>query len=197
MKKQVLALAAVAGLIAATLGAVAPAYADGEGDGDGDGDELVVSTMSVVGYDEAVANANGFEIVTHPDGQWESVAVTPEAQAIRAEYGGSVASRRVTVPGTCGTSWIELLPNISYVRVNTGYSVAAPVANRISWVVQAASIGGLPTVSWPSGPSPATWQGIGSFSTGGIGGWAWVTSSSSVLLIDGRICSSGGPAQAY
>ena len=153
--------------------------------------------MEVVGYDEAVAESNGYEIVENKDGSWESVPVTPEAQAFEDSNAGP-STRTVTVGGNYGSSWIDVSGGINPVKtVRTGYNVPAPVANRISWVVQVSSFGGFPSMSWPSGPSGAQWSGVSSFSTGGIGGFAWVTPTSSVLLIDGRVCSSGSPAEGY
>ena len=126
-----LALASVGALIAATLSAVAPANGATRTD-----EPPVITTvgMNAIGYDESVAEANGFEIITYPDGSWESVAVTPEAQEIEKTYGGPVlidpgtpVASKVTVYGNCGSSWIEVLNSGSAKRANTGYSVSAPV----------------------------------------------------------------------
>jgi hypothetical protein len=110
--------------------------------------------IDIVGYDAAVAEANGFTIVTHPDGSQESVPVTPEAIALASEWGDDVAARgpKVTVPGNCGSSWIKIDSGAFDVkRIETGYDVKAPVANRVKWAVQIQRIGGLPTINWPVG----------------------------------------------
>lgn len=178
--------------------------------------DAVTLEMNVTGYDEAAATANGFKIVTYPDGSFESVPVTDAAKAIVAEYGsereypeeasvptkaGDAAARKVTVYGNCGSSWIDTANapgavNNKYAK--TGYTVSAPVTNRAIWVVQITSIGGLPTVSWPGGVATgATWSGIGTFNTAGFGGQAYVTTGSSVILINGKVCGSGSPATGY
>lgn len=43
--------------------------------------------MYITGYDEAVAEANGFKIVTYYDGSWESVPVTEKAKALNVVGG--------------------------------------------------------------------------------------------------------------
>jgi len=199
MKRKIVAIGTAALLLAASVG-TSPANASPQ-----DEAPVVITTgMNATGFDESVAEANGFQIVTYPDGTWESVAVTPEAKKIEAGYGGSVLvdpnspiASKVTVSGNCGTSFIEVLNSGSAKRINTGYSVTAPVANRTIWVVQVSSLGGLPSYSFPPAPSGASWVGSLTFSTGGFGGFAYVTPGSSVLLINGTICGSGSPAEGY
>lgn len=67
-------------------------------------DEGSTQAMVITGYDEAVAEANGFEIITHPDGTQESVPRTPEAEAIRAQF--KTVSPRGVVYGDCGSAYV-------------------------------------------------------------------------------------------
>ena len=67
--------------------------------------------MIIVGYDEQVAAANGFQVITNPDGSQYSIAVTNEAkaqlqqaEALRAEA-QLAAPAADPVPGNCGSSW--------------------------------------------------------------------------------------------
>ena len=179
-----------------------PAYAS---------DELLAETdaeckavpLNAIGYDAEVATRNGYEIVTYPDGTWESIPVGPAAVAF--EEARLSAPRYEAAPdnygqvgGKCGVSWIEVVPWSSQVnRVTSGYAVTHPVANRIGWSVQVASVGGWPLLWWNDGASPTTWQGTGYFSVAGWGGTAWVQSSSSVLLINGTICGSNSPSVSF
>lgn len=165
---------------------------------------LTTAAMNAIGYDQSVAEANGFQIVTYPDGNWESVAVTPTAKKIEAAYGGPTlidphgpVASKVTVYGNCGSSFIQVRSSASAWRADTGYSVKAPVANRINWTIQVASLGGIPSYTWPPSPTGAVWSGATTFATGGFGGTVFVTPGSSVLLINGTICGSGSPAESY
>lgn len=164
----------------------------------------IESAMSAVAYDEAVAEANGFTIVTHEDGSWESVAVTKEAKAAEAKAGGPIGAGApgdgsaqrspVYAYGNCGNSWIQFIRAGNYVSLKTGYNVAYNVSNRIGWSVQVWSYDGNPWFGWADGPSGASWTStsVGFFnSVGGFG-----TASGSVLMSNGVICSSGGPTSA-
>ncbi|MEN2740090.1 hypothetical protein ABCS02_20015 [Microbacterium sp. X-17] len=80
----------------------------------------------------------------------------------------------------------------------TGYTVEAPVTNRAIWQVQVSSLGGSPLINWPGGvATPATWSSVGGFNTNNIGGQAYVTTSSTVILTTGKVCGSGSPATGY
>ncbi|KAA9104499.1 hypothetical protein [Microbacterium rhizomatis] len=163
----------------------------------------VETTMYVTGYDEDVAQANGYEIVTYDDGSWESVAVTEEAKAENAETGimtpqpgdGSTAARG-TVYGPCGSSFVDASASGRLVSAVTGYTVTGPVSNRIYWDVTFWTGYGATTLSWPSGPSPATWTGAGSVlyasSTGGT-----AIAGGAVILTTGTVCGAGLPSDGF
>ena len=201
MIKRSLSVTSAAVLVLTALAGVSPASAEPQKI---QPPAVTTAGMNAIGYDESIAEANGFRIVTYPDGSWETVAVTRPAKAIEAAYGGPTlidpnapVASKVTVYGNCGSSYIQVLRSGSAWRANTGYSVTAPVANRISWTVQVASLGGLPSYTWPPAPTGAIWNGAITFATGGFGGSVFVTPGSSVLLINGTICSSGSPAENY
>lgn len=155
--------------------------------------------MYVVDYDEAVANANGFEIQTLEDGSRVSVPVTPEAitlfEAADAELvpvGGDDEVGEVSpmgyasVEGPCGTSEISLTQSGSNnVFAQTGYDVRLAVNYR-AWSVTlygVTGIGNYPMNGGAGGKSWSTAQNLG-FPHGGAGGWGHVppgsTSSSSM-----------------
>lgn len=191
---------ASATLLAAVLIATAlPASASEPGEaGDSTGSYHMETALVDAGFDADVAAANGYEIRIDENGQQYSVPVTAEAQAREAEYASEVtASRKVTVYGPCGSSWIDVYPWVNGTkRVETGYSVAKP-GNRSKWAVQVQSVGGFPRIQWPDGVTPASWSGAAVFSTGAFGGHAFVETASAVIQIDGRVCTSASPATDY
>lgn len=158
-----------------------------------------VVPMTVTGYDADVAAANGFEIVVHDDGSWESVPVTPEAQAA-AEQSGAAAlsgpdvSAQGTVYGNCGSAMLETDRSGNLVTAVTGYDVIAAVSNRISWSVVFVTWNGVQTLSWPSGPSPAHWRGYGGIINGAAG---FANAYGDVILITGAVCGSGAPGDSF
>lgn len=201
-KRTVTSILAVIAMAAVGFAAPSTAYASEVGEADAPSDR-VETTMSATGYDADIARANGFEIVTYDDGSWESVAVTAEAEKQNAETGimspepgdGSTAARG-TVYGPCGSSWVDASASGRLVTAVTGYSVTAPVSNRIYWDVTFWTGYGATTLSWPSGPSPAYWQGAGSVlyasSTGGT-----AIAGGAVILINGTVCGAGLPSDGF
>lgn len=192
------AIASVTGVASA---AVAAPY-----DGSKPGPSRVASTpMSVLGYDESVAAANGFRIVTHGDGSWESVAVTETAKRLNVKTGimrpattaPDGAAAKGTVYGNCGSSWVNAYDSGRHVPLGTGYTVKAPVANRVAWSIYITSWAyGGSSVSWESAPSPATWAGYGgALYPGPSDGYAMAAGS--VVLITGAVCASGNPTDAF
>ncbi|MEV8241968.1 hypothetical protein AB0O90_17115 [Microbacterium testaceum] len=163
------------------------------------GELNTVVPMTVTGYDADVAAANGFEIVVHDDGSWESVPVTPEAQAAAeqsdaAALSGPNVSARGTVYGNCGSAMIDTDRNGNLVTVVSGYDVVAPVANRINWSVVFVTWNGVQTLSWPNGPSPAHWRAYGGIINGAAG---FANAYGDVVLITGAVCGSGGPGDSF
>lgn len=204
MKKA--GLAAVI-LTIVSVGSVAvPASAATEDKTEPQPSDAASAPMSVTGYDEAVAEANGFKIVTYDDGSIEAVAVTDAAKRLNVDTGimhpttgtGDGTAARGTVYGNCGNSWVDAWDSGRYVPVETGYNVTAPVYNRISWTVYYTnwSYGGN-SVGWPGGQStPSSWTGYsGAIYPSASDGF--VMAAGSIQLITGMICSSGNPTDAF
>jgi hypothetical protein len=153
--------------------------------------------MSVIGYDEAVAEANGFKIITYAGGSWESVAVTEDAKRLNVETGvmrpapaetSDGTAARGTVYGNCGTSWVDAYDSGRRVPASTGYNVTAPVYSRIAWAIYFTSWAyGGSSVGWEGGVStPASWTGhAGALYPGSADGY--VTAAGSVQLITGLV----------
>jgi hypothetical protein len=192
------------------LGGVAPAAADPREER-----TTTVIGMNAVGFDEAVAAANGFEIQTLPDGSQVSVPVTPEAVALLesagveplviAPEGTSAGAGEVTplgsasVTGNCGRSSISLYQSTnSKVRMTTSYSVRLPVTTRW-WSIALFGVGGFPIFPFNGGAGPASWgtAALLPYQHGGAGGFGNVTPGSYVILTDGAICYSGSPGTTF
>jgi hypothetical protein len=189
----------IAALTATVAMAVLPAgaaLANGAGAGNSDApDTSLVSTQVVTkpmtfgGYNVAVAEANGYKIVTATDGTQSPVPVTAQAKA------ETEVTPMNTVPGDCGTSSLSAakLANDT-LAVHTSYNVPFAVAQR-SWRVNAQSILGWNASIPFSGPTGGFWSGDGTAWIVGPGVaivplTAWVMSST------GQTCYSGGPTAA-
>ena len=147
----------------------------------------VTGGMTVKGYDRAVAEANGYEIRTRPDGTEYSV-----------KKGEMSTQGSTTLTGNCGLSWVELwdAPGSGVADYRSGFKVT-PAAISYSWWAIIRDFNGTSNRT-RSGPLAARkdwdtgWERLGLFS----GGNAWATvipEGSYALLVDGTICGSAGP----
>lgn len=164
-------------------------------------EETITTPMYVGGYNEEVAEANGFEIVIGEDGQPYSVAVTPEAQELEASFEapagpGGISAFNI-VYGWCGSSSLNISRTFNGINVATSYSVIAPTYWH-NWNVTGASNRG----GWSAGFSGANansyWSAtrfvnLGSYSSG----FGQVSTGSYALLVNGLICYSGGPSASF
>lgn len=162
---------------------------------------FIESTMELKGFDEAVAEANGYEILTDANGVQRSVPVSEQAIAFEisrtaelADASDGSSANRTTVTGNCGTSFVGVTRYGNRIMVGTGYAVFYPVVARL-WVVQIYSFAGLPSFTW-TGSSGASWNSAASFfmSAGGV---ASVTPGSSVVMTNGAVCWSGSPSEGF
>jgi hypothetical protein len=192
------ALAITGGAALAVLAALAPQAASADTP-EPEAPETVSVTMpmTVVGYDEEVAEANGFQIVTNPDGSQSSIPVTDEAKALVAD--APDVSARDTVVGDCGQSWLNGSKGANdTVSFTTGYSVRAAVVLH-QWRVQAIGFITSGEKNYAQGAGGAVWSTSGS--TQAIGpGYAIVPPLSPVAmvkLVDGATCYSGGPSFTF
>ncbi len=175
-----------------------PASASSLDQSGSDGNTTVdVVPMNVVGYDAAVAAANGFEIVTDEFGVQSSVPVTKAAQKLNQSIGGGATtngSSRVT--GDCGYSTINLQRyNLSQVRIVTRYNVNRAVQSRF-WFVSLYGAAGAPLYSFAGGAGDPYWSGVAVVNYGSSG-WGNVTPGSNVTLVNGAICWSGSPGAGF
>jgi hypothetical protein len=114
------------------------------------GDEHVVrgtAEMRVTGFNEEVAHAHGYEIVTLKDGRQVSV---PKAQAAAVASGRVTPRGSDTVWGNCGYSFIEFngyASNKAHLR--TGFGSLKLPADNFFWVVEIHG-GGTQVKHWGS-----------------------------------------------
>jgi hypothetical protein len=159
--------------------------------------------MFIAGYNEEVANANGFEIVIDEDGNTHSIPVTDEAKKLAAEFeqvpdpGFSTFG---TVLGDCGTSSLFVSKSGSTkVYVTTSYSVYAPTWEHHWYVDGAAASGGF-TINFSGGnyASSNKWNAWRDVSVNNnVSAFAQVRAGSFAQLITGAICYSGAPSDRY
>lgn len=177
-----------------TLATAHPASAD-----DGVVDEhSSVMPMTIVGFDEEVATANGFEIVKE-DGVLRSVPITDEAKAIMAEFEVEPGefSPSGTVVGDCGTATIDGTKGSGdWVSLRTGYSVYNHVSHRNWSVVVTGFVTGF-SYAWPSASTSRTWYAEAGGTAVGPGIGFVPAVAANVVLIDGAICYSGGPSFGF
>lgn len=170
--------------------------------------------MVISGYDADVAAANGFRIVTNPDGTQKSIAVTDAAAALLTQAdnlrSAANASRQATagskvatpaIVSNCGDSWVSGVKQAhDTVGFHTGFLVFL-AATHYSWTVNAV---GLVTLNFwhTSGAGPAS--GTKSFEGGipwvigpGVGGVPYHAGAASVTLKDGTVCYSVGPTFTF
>lgn len=158
-----------------------------------------VMPMEVAYYDEEVAAAHGFQLVTDENGETRSIPVTDGARALLAD--GSTSPEGTVTPfdtvvGNCGQSWLNGSKGANdVVSFTTGYSVRAAVTGH-QWRVSAVGAITSGERNYAQGAGPAVWSTSGT--TTAIGpGWAIVPPLSPfgmVTLVDGSVCYSGGPS---
>ncbi len=191
--KRLLGIAVTLAMVGASLLAATPAVAAGPSD-------VVYSStapMNIIGYDKAVAEANGFTIVTDQDGTQHSVPVTKQAKA-QVAAANSVVKPLNTVYGDCGTSSLYIQVKWATVlMVSTGYSVVLASVSHI-WNVDGAVSSG----TWSNGFSglnfSTTWSATHNVNVGnGAHGFGSVRPGSEATLINGVICASGGPSDSW
>jgi hypothetical protein len=154
--------------------------------------------MTVVGYDEKVAEANGYQIVTHDDGSQESVPVTAAAKTEQAAADAARAQARGEVDGDCGSSWINALKKENdTVAFSTGYVVFGAVVDSQWQVIANGFISGNSVTLYP-GSNSGTWSTEGALpSVIGPGIASVGIASSFAILAGGQVCYSGGPSASF
>lgn len=188
-KLRTVASAVAAGVLFAALSGAIPATATNSTGTD----SQVDLPMEFTGYDAAVAEANGYSIVTDEAGVTRSVPVSADALAYERQLERAVLSRTKFVDGPCGSSWINAQSSGQRKVITTGYTVTHPVIAK-NWTVQVWGWSGLPSHHW-GGASGATW--FSSWSYNGGGDFANVLPGSNVVMSNGAVCVSGSPGENF
>ena len=159
---------------------------------------LVTQPMTVVRFDVAVANANGYDVRVDAQGrQYVVPAGTKTSAAIEA-----VPENKVT--GNCGSSWMyynaigHRATKPKYMaNFNSGYQVTRPTiaGNWLMYFQDKAGIGLITKLGATHGTSYWNDQETTYHSVTGASE-AWVSTDSWVELNNGAICTSGGPSAA-
>lgn len=207
--KKFIHKAAAASAAAMLAAAIVPVAANADtGAAPDQGKEVVVGAMTFAGYDEDVAAAHGYKIVTNPDGTQSSVPVTKEAKletlrSMSAEDVREKASAKGlvtpydTVSGDCGISWLEGDKGANdRLSFETGYLVTGNVATRV-WSVQAN--GFITSNSWNfnGGATGPEWVSTGAGPVVGPGTAFVPAFASYVVKTNGETCYSGGPSFGF
>lgn len=195
------------GLLAVAVLLLGPAATANAATSDPPPDSTSTSTPMVVGgYNEAVAEAHGFKIVTNSDGTQQSVPVTKAASALLAEAAQKRAAaqtaRAGATPnstGNCGSSWLSgsKLANDT-VGATTGFQVYL-AGYEYDWKVTATGFwsGGVWNVTNVPGPATGYMNkqiaiyGVVGPGIAGVPRYSW---TASVTLVDGTVCYSTGPS---
>jgi hypothetical protein len=141
--------------------------------------------MHVVGFDAAIAIANGYEVRTAPDGRQFPVTA-----------GADLADTPLNVVGgNCGFSYVyEYGIGNRAVELYTGYSVIAPVY-QWHWTVRLDDRGGSSYRHFDGGFNWGIWQTdrvVGGLTRGGARATV-IRGLSVAFLVNGWVCYSGGP----
>ncbi|MDG4832021.1 hypothetical protein O7627_22320 [Solwaraspora sp. WMMD1047] len=184
--QRLLAVVAVGALVA--VGLAAPASA-GEGPARV---SVFESAMNVVGYDRAVAKANGYEIRTDENGREYSV---PKGSA--PDYRPAEAVVQDERVGNCGRSFVYLYGLGNHqAEIHTGWRLNSGMSGAVqqTWSVSVLDDYGVSIKRFDRlHASEHSWQAWHTFTAGGP---TWVTAEvivGTVVLWNGTICFALGP----
>lgn len=155
--------------------------------------------MVVTGFDEGVARRNGYKIVTHPNGDKQSVPIDGRAARKR---GPVLKAQRATGPnndfnevwGNCGKSWIVLSKVKRWtVSVVSGFSNTPYPAVDWSWNVRLTDTVGTRVESYESVLGLRSNASRGWFNIRQVTRSYAFVDSGVVILVNGYVCHPGRP----
>jgi hypothetical protein len=160
--------------------------------------QAVKVTMPMVqtGFDEAVANANGYQVKVI-DGVARSVKVSNGPVKAAATPSGPVAHAEV-VTGNCGASFLYYAAaGGRKADIYTGFDIWRAPAISYGWKVAATDKAGVGSRSW-SGGLAFRWNWETHWMTyHSVSGYSFAqVVSGHALLADGTICTSGLPSDS-
>ncbi|HEX4254301.1 MAG TPA: hypothetical protein VH089_04380 [Streptosporangiaceae bacterium] len=152
-----------------------------------DGTRVTVP-MTITGFNAAVAKAHGYVIRTDAQGRQYSVKAGAP----------NVVSPDNTVYGNCGSSYLyEYAIGLDQVEIETGFNVNTP-AVAYWWEYSMRDGGGTSSHTRAGGlAARSSWgdnERWGALTRGPAS--AWVDSGSDAILVNGDVCTSGGPSDS-
>lgn len=146
---------------------------------------LVETGMERVGFDADIARANGYEVRTAPDGRQYGVRPGENETFGFAEVFGDCGSSYISYEGRGGGTTETI----------TGFEVRDVVAAG-EWEVDIVDQGGVRVIPFDVTPGQTFWDGFSLQTNQTLGSSSAEVDPdfSQVVLVDGAICVSGGPA---
>jgi hypothetical protein len=164
---------------------------------------VIEAPMVAAGFDEDVARANGYQIVTDANGEKRSVPVTAAAKAAEAQLlakqkaEGTISPLANVVVGDCGSSRIVIVdgPEFRDAGISTSFNVNRPAVNY-SWFVDITGNATSTRRTFSGGLAFRTsWQHTFVHTVPAAGTYiASVAKNSNAVLNNGTLCFSGGPS---
>lgn len=157
-------------------------------------------SMTITGFDRSVAKANGYEIITLPDGREASVK---KSDARAAEAGDVRPMAEETLFGECGYSFVEIYGlGFGRVEYRTGFGVSPVPAVDFRWEYDVAwnSGGEVFSDGYPFAQPRSTWNTGLQYLTAPVGEeiGIWVSPIPSrpayAVLENGGLCESLNPS---
>lgn len=155
--------------------------------------------LRVAGFDKEVAEANGFKIITKPDGTQASIPVTEAARVEKeAARPGMILMGYTETTDSCGRSYLSAERGSGdTLSLRTGYWVKLKVASREWGVTGFTTWGKWFGVTWQSASTGQGWEGISRQFGINAGGQARINQFSNVKLVDGSICFAATPMTGF
>jgi hypothetical protein len=150
--------------------------------------EQATGTMHIVRFDAKVAAAHGYEIRIGENGRQYSVKVGTAA-------GAGTVSPANQVDGNCGSSYVYYTARgNSSASISTGFNLFYP-ADSYWWFVRINDAGGQNNHIYAGGLGGSYGWSVFDVVGGLSHGYsqATVSTASSALLVNGGVCTSGGP----
>jgi hypothetical protein len=155
--------------------------------------------MNTTGFDAKVAAAHGYKIVTYADGSQQSVPVNASDKSkkpsaiVHPQSGVNLYTAQDTVYGDCGYSFIESdIVGTHKVNIRSGYKVKETSVYH-GWSIYLSDNNGDSYQGNSGANASASWSKWWDNLTQVGSSFEEVRTSSYALLIDGEVCTSGGP----
>ena len=153
------------------------------------------ASMILTGYDVAVANAHGYQIVT-VNGQEKSVKVSNHA-IHQADATLVKAALTPVVTGNCGTSFLYYAAHGGKkATLYTGFDILRLPTVHFTWEVKVTDKVGTGLLTWTGPHTPVFSWDITATTTHTTVGYSVAQVSTGIAVLeDGSVCNTGYPGQ--